>query len=67
MLTTEESNAPLRQLSKEVGNMIKKNIGDVEYGLLLGKVQQKLEIKKAERKKNYTQQVILLVIFNIHK
>ncbi|XP_057326946.1 small subunit processome component 20 homolog [Microplitis mediator] len=59
MLTTEESNAPLRQLSKEVGTMIKKNIGDVEYGLLLGKVQQKLEIKKAERKKNYTQQFVV--------
>uniref|UniRef100_A0A0C9R5L4 UTP20 protein n=1 Tax=Fopius arisanus TaxID=64838 RepID=A0A0C9R5L4_9HYME len=52
MMTTEESNAPLRQLSKEVGRMIKKRIEDDEYSKLLAKVQQKLDVKRAERKKN---------------
>ncbi|XP_063986981.1 small subunit processome component 20 homolog [Diachasmimorpha longicaudata] len=59
MLTTEESNAPLRQLSKEVGRMIKKRMDDDEYAKLLARVQQKLDIKRAERKKTLTQQYVV--------
>lgn len=74
MMTTEESNAPLRQLSKEVGRMIKKRIEDDEYAKLLARVQQKLDVKRAERKKTQTQQVSLnllkkskLTIPDVHK
>ncbi|XP_015126374.1 small subunit processome component 20 homolog [Diachasma alloeum] len=59
MMTTEESNAPLRQLSKEVGRMIKKRIDDDEYAKLLARVQQKLDVKRAERKKTLTQQYVI--------
>lgn len=58
MLTTEESSEALRQLSHEVGKLIKKRVGDELYNSLLVKVQQKIEIKKAERKKNQKQLVI---------
>lgn len=57
MSTTEESNAPLRQLAKEVASMIKKQIGIEEYARLLNKVQQKLDSKKTERRKIRKQQV----------
>ncbi|KAK0177605.1 hypothetical protein PV328_001642 [Microctonus aethiopoides] len=59
MTTTEESNAPLRQLSKEVAKMIKNRIDDEEYMKLLAKVQQKLDIRRAERKKTHTQQFVI--------
>lgn len=55
MITIEESNAPLRQLSKQVGNIIKKRIGMDEYADKLSKVQQHLSIKRAERKRNRNQ------------
>lgn len=67
MTTTEESNAPLRQLSKEVAKMIKNRIDDDEYMKLLAKVQQKLDIRRAERKKTHTQQVNLSIYFSINK
>lgn len=54
---TEETNVELRQLAKEVLSLIKKAIGNEEYVKLLNRVQQKLDIKKAERKKARTQQV----------
>lgn len=58
MSTTEESNAPLRQLAKEVATMIKKLLGNDEYARLLVKVQQKLDTRRTERKKIRTQQYV---------
>lgn len=59
--TTEETNAELlRRLAKEVAAMIKKSIGNEEYTKLLNRVQQKFDIKRAERRKVRTQQVISL-------
>lgn len=58
MATTEESNAPLRQLAKEVSVMIKKRLDSEEYIQLLSKVQQKIDTRKTERKKIRKQQVI---------
>lgn len=57
MITTEETNVELRRLAKEVATMIKKSVGNEEYVKLLNRVQQKLDIKKAERKKVRVQQV----------
>lgn len=51
MMTAEESNAPLRQLSKEVGKLIKKKIGLEEYTKRLSKLQQHITIKRADRKR----------------
>jgi len=59
--TTEEANAGLRRLAKEVAGMIKKSIGNEEYVKLINKIQQKLDIKKAERKKVRAQQVNPLI------
>ncbi|XP_046606050.1 small subunit processome component 20 homolog [Neodiprion virginianus] len=58
MTTTEESNAPLRHLAKDVATMIKKSLGSEEYMKLLSKVQQKLDTKRAEQKKSRTQEFI---------
>ncbi|KAG5310535.1 UTP20 protein, partial [Acromyrmex insinuator] len=58
MTTTEETNAELRQLAKEVATIIKKSIGNEEYIKLLNQVQQKLDIKKAERRKVRAQQFV---------
>nr|CAI5867716.1 unnamed protein product [Callosobruchus analis] len=55
LITTDEKNAPLRQLAKEVTNMLKKKIGIEEYTGLLSKLQQNLSIKRAERKRARTQ------------
>lgn len=54
---TEETNVELRRLAKEVVAMIKKSVGNEEYIKLLNRVQQKLDIKRAERRKVRTQQV----------
>lgn len=54
---TEETNVELRRLAKEVLVMIKKSIGNEEYVKLLNRVQQKLDIKRAERRKVRAQQV----------
>lgn len=54
-----EINPSLRRLAKEAAKMIKKSLGNEEYTMLLSRVQQNLDIKKAERKKLRTQQVIL--------
>ena len=59
MSTTEESNAPLRQLAKEVATMIKKRLNTDEYARLLVKVQQKLDTRRNERKKERTQQYVM--------
>ncbi|XP_011686919.1 PREDICTED: small subunit processome component 20 homolog isoform X2 [Wasmannia auropunctata] len=59
MATTEETNAELRRLAKEVAAMIKKSIGNTEYVKLLNRVQQKLDIKKAERRKVRAQQFVI--------
>ena len=58
MTTSDESNAPLRQLAKEVSGMIKKQMDREEYVKLLSKIQQKIDTRKAERKKSRKQQVI---------
>lgn len=55
MITTEEKNAPLRQLAKEVSNIIKKKIGMEQYTNLLSKLQETLSVKRAERKRARTQ------------
>lgn len=51
MITTEEKNAPLRQLAKEVANHLKKKIGMDEYTETLQKLQQNLNSRRAERKR----------------
>ncbi|KAL6263531.1 hypothetical protein P5V15_006320 [Pogonomyrmex californicus] len=58
MATTEEMNTELRRLAKEVAAMIKKSIGNEEYAKLLNRVQQKLDIKRAERRKVRAQQFV---------
>ncbi|XP_014486337.1 PREDICTED: small subunit processome component 20 homolog [Dinoponera quadriceps] len=57
--TTEESNVELRRLAKEVASMIKKTVGSEKYIKLLNRVQQKHDIKKAERKKVRAQQFVV--------
>ncbi|XP_066592766.1 small subunit processome component 20 homolog [Prorops nasuta] len=56
--TTEEFNASSRRLAKEVAGLIKKQMGSEAYVRLLSNVQQKLDIKKAERKKVRAQQFV---------
>ncbi|XP_076286265.1 small subunit processome component 20 homolog [Lasioglossum baleicum] len=58
MASTEEHNIALRRLSKEAATMIKKRMGNEEYTRLLSRVQQKLDIKKTERRKIRTQQYV---------
>lgn len=55
MVTTEESNAPLRQLAKEVANILKKRVGLDLYSFTLSKVQQQLSVRRAERKRTKRQ------------
>ncbi|XP_066256541.1 small subunit processome component 20 homolog [Euwallacea similis] len=55
MITTEEKNAPLRQLAKEVSHHVKKRIGMEEYTKTLQRLQQNLTVKRAERKRERTQ------------
>lgn len=58
--TTEEKNTILRRLAKEASVMIKKRLDSEEYTRLLSRIQQNLDIKKAERKMMRTQQVNFL-------
>ncbi|XP_015598459.1 small subunit processome component 20 homolog [Cephus cinctus] len=58
MSTIEESNAPLRQLAKEVATMIKKRLGSEDYTRILSNVQKKLDTRRAEKKKTRTQQFV---------
>ncbi|XP_056635303.1 small subunit processome component 20 homolog isoform X1 [Diorhabda sublineata] len=55
MATTEEKNAPLRQLAKEVSNFLKTKVGVDVYTETLLKQQQNLSVKRAERKRSRTQ------------
>lgn len=57
METKEESNAPLRQLAKEVATMIKKKTSIEEYTELLSQAQRQLDSRRAEKKKVRSQQV----------
>lgn len=57
MSTTDESNAPLRQLAKEVATMIKKKTSLEEYSRLLSHAQQRLDTRRTERKRARLQQV----------
>lgn len=58
MVTTEVSNAPLRQLAKEVAKMVKSRIGIDKYTEVLSKVEMHLSAKRAERKRKSTQLAI---------
>ncbi|XP_030763250.1 small subunit processome component 20 homolog [Sitophilus oryzae] len=55
MITTEEKNAPLRQLSKEVARYLKNKVGVELYTKTLQSLQQNLEVKRAERKRARSQ------------
>nr|XP_034172664.1 small subunit processome component 20 homolog [Osmia lignaria] len=56
--TIEEKNTSLRRLAKEAAAMIKKRLDNEEYIRLLSRIQQQLDIKKAERRKVRTQQYV---------
>lgn len=58
MSTTEESNAPLRQLAKEVAGIIKKKVGSEDYISCISKLQMQLNVRRAERKRERTQLAI---------
>ncbi|CAK9797535.1 Small subunit processome component 20 homolog [Anthophora quadrimaculata] len=58
MSITEDKNVSLRRLAKEAATMIKKRLGGEEYNRLLSQIQQKLDIKKAKRRKMRTQQFV---------
>ncbi|XP_023019456.2 LOW QUALITY PROTEIN: small subunit processome component 20 homolog [Leptinotarsa decemlineata] len=55
MITTEEKNAPLRQLAKEVSNLLKTKLGMEIYTDMISKLQQTLSVKRAERKRTRKQ------------
>ncbi|XP_044750615.1 small subunit processome component 20 homolog [Coccinella septempunctata] len=59
MLMIGEKNTFLRQLSKEVGNKIKKKIGLETYTETLNKLQQTLSAKRAERKRSRNQLAVV--------
>ncbi|XP_016914705.1 small subunit processome component 20 homolog [Apis cerana] len=54
----EEKNTTLRRLAKEAAMMIKKRLDNEQYTKLLNRIQQNLDIKKAERRKIRTQQFV---------
>ncbi|KOX69407.1 Small subunit processome component 20 like protein [Melipona quadrifasciata] len=54
----EEKNTTLKRLAKEAAVMIKKRLGNEEYTRLLSRIQQNLDIKKANRRKIRTQQFV---------
>lgn len=55
MITTDEKNAALRQLAKEVSNIIKKKLGMEKYTKTLSKLEETISVKRAERKRARTQ------------
>ncbi|KAK4873532.1 hypothetical protein RN001_015561 [Aquatica leii] len=55
LVTTDESNAPLRQLAKEVSTLLKNCVGIEVYTSTLAKVEQRVELKRSERKRERTQ------------
>lgn len=55
MLTTDESNAPLRQLANQVAKMLKKRVERETYTAMLNKLQQQLAVRRAERKRTKRQ------------
>lgn len=55
MGTTEESNAPLRQLAKEVGGLLKRKVGPDVYISTMSKLQMQLNVRRAERKRERLQ------------
>ncbi|XP_060519305.1 small subunit processome component 20 homolog [Cylas formicarius] len=55
LITTDEKNAPLRQLAKEVANHLKKRIGLEEYTTALQKLERNLSARRAERKRSRNQ------------
>ncbi|KAF5307845.1 hypothetical protein FQR65_LT18317 [Abscondita terminalis] len=55
LATNDEGNATLRQLAKEVGTMLKNRVGMELYTNALSKVEQRVEVKRSERKRERTQ------------
>ncbi|GLV33838.1 uncharacterized protein CBL_11277 [Carabus blaptoides fortunei] len=55
MGTTEESNAPLRHLAKEVGGLLKRKVGTDVYLSTMSKLQMQLNVRRAERKRERLQ------------
>lgn len=52
MSDDEQSTSPkLRNLATKVGDALRAKVGDDEYNLLRTKIQQKLMLRRAERKK----------------
>lgn len=47
----QHTNVRLKNLAIKVGDAVRAKIGDDEYNLLRAKIQQKLMIRRAERKK----------------
>lgn len=60
-MTEETTNTELRRLAKEVASMIRKSVGSEEYAKLLNRVQQKLDTKRTERRKQRAQQVSFIL------
>lgn len=59
MTSIEQSNAPLRQLGKEVGGIIKKKVGNEDYISMLSKLETQLNVRRAERKRERAQLAVV--------
>ncbi|XP_076264086.1 small subunit processome component 20 homolog isoform X2 [Rhynchophorus ferrugineus] len=59
LISTDEKNAPIRQLAKEVSKHLKGKIGVELYTQTLQSLQQNLEVKRAERKRSRTQLAVI--------
>ncbi|KAJ8865827.1 hypothetical protein PR048_033349 [Dryococelus australis] len=58
-LTTEaEAQSSLRRLAKEVADVVKRRVGAEQYTLHLSRLQNRLAVRRLERKKMRTQEVI---------
>lgn len=61
----ENEGTPLYRVAKETANYIKRKIGSEEYNNLLAKLTTRMNIKRAERRKERAQQVIFLIEYNL--
>lgn len=64
----EEDKKSLKEAAKETANIVKKKVGSEEYNRLLNSLTTKLQIQKAERKKEraqlvMTSKIIFLSVF----
>lgn len=53
----ENEDSTLKKVAKEVANFVKKRIGSEEYNRLLNSLTTKLQVRRAERKKEKAQLV----------